>query len=320
MSDFWDYFLDILDDAKAYAFERCTEKSASFTSMDLALEIDKMFYEQTGTVKQPGSPLIRSVPSCRLDLKSWGFSFKENGQRPYYEGHEKPGVIQDRKNFIQFFLDHKDQCYTVSDGVQPVWNLPLRKPYIALLLLVLVLALVVCDNARTHTAKSHSVYDFNKKIGGKCPVEAIEYIDTDGKKKVLQCFFAKGVNKGKSKGLAEIAKELKVKVPDGVKLANLRSLLSGHPAFKTKSKLEILGDKYGVTVLFCPRYHCELNPTEGLWASMKLYVRRHTDQTYPTMLRLIPESRKNFEDRKIYIKLIRRFWRAIKAYNDRQSY
>ncbi|CAF1406030.1 unnamed protein product [Didymodactylos carnosus] len=52
MSDFWDYFPDILDDAKAYAFERCTEKSASFTSMDLALEIDKMFYEQTGTVKR----------------------------------------------------------------------------------------------------------------------------------------------------------------------------------------------------------------------------------------------------------------------------
>ena len=84
--------------------------------------------------------------------------------------------------------------------------------------------------------------------------------------------------------------------------------------------MEILGEKYGVKIIFCPRYHCELNVCEGLWCSMKLFVRRHTDQTYSKMLQLITESRKNFHDKRIYLKLVRRFWRTVAAYDAGQSY
>ena len=35
----------------------------------------------------------------------------------------------------------------------------------------------VVDNARTHSAKSHSLLDFGKSVGTRCPVDKIEYTD-----------------------------------------------------------------------------------------------------------------------------------------------
>jgi hypothetical protein len=90
----------------------------------------------------------------------------------------------------------------------------------------------IVDNARTHTAKSHSLSDFGKSIGTRCPVDKIEYTDTKGKSKVLHCYFQSGPHKGESKGLLEIAKELEIKMSSKIKLDDLRELLSDHPAFK----------------------------------------------------------------------------------------
>ena len=86
------------------------------------------------------------------------------------------------------------------------------------------------------------------------------------------------------------------------------------------SRLEQLAAKYGVTIKWCPKFHCELNVIEGLWCSQKLYVRRKTDQTYNTMLKLIIESRENFREKDISMKLLRRFWRCLQAYTDGQTY
>jgi hypothetical protein len=91
----------------------------------------------------------------------------------------------------------------------------------------------IVDNARTHTAKSHSLLDFGKSIGTRCPVDKIEYTDAKGKARVLYCYFQSGPDQGKSKGLLELAKELEVNLPSKIKLDNLRDLLSDHPAFKT---------------------------------------------------------------------------------------
>jgi hypothetical protein len=90
----------------------------------------------------------------------------------------------------------------------------------------------VVDNARTHTAKTHSLFDFGKSIGTRCPVDKIEYTDAKEKSKVLHCYFQSGPYQGKSKDLLEIAKELKVKLPSKIKLNNLQKLLADHPAFK----------------------------------------------------------------------------------------
>ena len=89
----------------------------------------------------------------------------------------------------------------------------------------------IVDNARTHSAKSYSIAGFAKSIGMKCPVEKIDYIDSQGSKQTLDCYFREGPNEGKSKGLVEIAKELKVKAPSTLKLKELRKLLADHPAF-----------------------------------------------------------------------------------------
>jgi hypothetical protein len=57
-----------------------------------------------------------------------------------------------------------------------------------------------------------------------------------------------------------------------------------------------------------------------LWCRMKQFVRKMTDQTFPTMMRLIPESRKNFDGKQIQLKLFRRFWRSLNAYEQGKSY
>ncbi len=82
----------------------------------------------------------------------------------------------------------------------------------------------------------------------------------------------------------------------------------------------MLAVKYNIKIIYCPKYHCELNAIEGLWCNQKAYVRSRTDQTFDKMIRLISESRINFVGRKISLKLFRRFWRAIEAYSKGQTY
>ena len=37
----------------------------------------------------------------------------------------------------------------------------------------------IVDNARTHTAKSHSVNDFGKSIGTRCPADTIDFVNLE---------------------------------------------------------------------------------------------------------------------------------------------
>ncbi|CAF1508602.1 unnamed protein product, partial [Didymodactylos carnosus] len=180
---------------------------------------------------------------------------------------------------------------------------------------------VLVDNARTHTSKKFSVNDFNMKPGTRCPVQSIEYLDpATNQRKTINCYFTDGENKGKSRGLLNIALNLGLKVPLNCKLQQLKELVSQHPAFQNVTKLEKLGTQYGIQVLYVPKYHCELNPIEGYWCHMKQFVRKHNDQTFNKMVSLIGEARKNFKDRQIYLELCRRFWTTLIAYNDGKDY
>ncbi len=80
-----------------------------------------------------------------------------------------------------------------------------------------------------------------------------------------------------SKGLLEIAKEMNIidfnTQSRNIKLIELREKASLHPAFSSVTKLEKLAKKHGVKIIWCPKYHCELNPIEGLWCYSKRFVR-----------------------------------------------
>ena len=90
---------------------------------------------------------------------------------------------------------------------------------------------IVVDNARTHTARSYSSRDFGKSIGTRCPVDTLEFTDSNGSKRKIDTHFKSGPQKGRSKGLLEIAKELKVDIPGKISLDELRNRLNQHPAF-----------------------------------------------------------------------------------------
>jgi hypothetical protein len=82
----------------------------------------------------------------------------------------------------------------------------------------------------------------------------------------------------------------------------------------------MLAIKYNVKIIYCPKYHCELNAIEGLWCNQKAFVRSRTDQSFEKMIKLISDSRIHFVEREIALKLFRRFWRSIEAYSQGQTY
>jgi hypothetical protein len=124
---FYDLFPELEAEGKAFAIEACSRKSANFTTIDLAKYLDEKFYEITQTSKISDT-LVRSVESCRLDLRRWGAKFQPNSQRPYFEGHERDDVVKHRQEFVSYFLARKDHYYTITEDEQPMWNIPTKKP------------------------------------------------------------------------------------------------------------------------------------------------------------------------------------------------
>ena len=86
-----------------------------------------------------------------------------------------------------------------------------------------------------------------------------------------------------------------------------------------KIKLENFARNFNINIIYCPKFHCELNAIEGLWCNMKRYVRQRTDQQYNTMLSLIEQSRDHFVEIQLYKKLFHRFWNACLSYKQEQS-
>ena len=57
-----------------------------------------------------------------------------------------------------------------------------------------------------------------------------------------------------------------------------------------------------------------------MWCDEKTFVRKHCNQTFNKLIQLIPQSRQNFEEKKIFMKLFRRFWKAMESYDRGQTY
>ena len=72
--------------------------------------------------------------------------------------------------------------------------------------------------------------------------------------------------------------------------------------------------------MFVPKFHCELKAIEGVWCYEKEFVRKYSDQTFNKMLQLIPQAKANFIENNIFIKMFRRLWKTMSAYEQGQSY
>lgn len=73
--------------------------------MDLRNFIEFLFNELTEETKEC-SILIRSESSIREDLKRWGVNFGSS-KSIYFEGHERPDVVADREQYVEFFSNFK---------------------------------------------------------------------------------------------------------------------------------------------------------------------------------------------------------------------
>ena len=69
---------------------------------------------------------IRSETMLLFDLKNWGYRYKVDTKRPYFEGHERSDVVIDRENYIRYFIDRQDHYYRVDEN--NMWILPTEKP------------------------------------------------------------------------------------------------------------------------------------------------------------------------------------------------
>ena len=69
---------------------------------------------------------------------------------------------------------------------------------------------VLVDNAITHTKATLYINMFFKSQDTACPVEFLEWTDEQGNKHETDCRFRRGNLKGKSKGLLNLCKELKI--------------------------------------------------------------------------------------------------------------
>ena len=100
---FYNMFPELEIEAKRSSMECCSRKSADFTVKDLTNFVDAKFCKLTQTLKLTDA-LVRTVESCRIDLRRWGAKFQPNTQRPYFEGHEKQDVVTHRHECISYFL------------------------------------------------------------------------------------------------------------------------------------------------------------------------------------------------------------------------
>ena len=73
---------------------------------------------------------VRSERMLLYDLKRWGYEFKSNSKRMYFEGHERPDVVSARNTFIETFLNREENHYRICENND--WILPIEKPTILL--------------------------------------------------------------------------------------------------------------------------------------------------------------------------------------------
>ncbi|CAF5167870.1 unnamed protein product, partial [Rotaria magnacalcarata] len=128
---FRDCYLDLESEAKQFVFEQSSKTEATFTVGTLVIFIDNRFYE-LNNLKKVDQRLVRSIESCKLDLRRFGAKFTANSSRPYFLGHEQEDVVKHRKEFVKYFIEREQHFYTIANDAVPQWKTPTMTPTILL--------------------------------------------------------------------------------------------------------------------------------------------------------------------------------------------
>ena len=81
---------------------------------------------------------------------------------------------------------------------------------------------------------------------------------------------------------------------------------------KVSSTLQEEIEARGYKVIFSPKFHCQLNPTEGCWCKAKWYTREHCDHN---LERLRPQALASVEQKTI-CGFFNRSMQIVEAYRD----
>lgn len=92
---------------------------------------------------------------------------------------------------------------------------------------------------------------------------------------------------GTAKGLRTILRERSINSAS-LKADDMRTILQNHEDFRTeKTIVEHYLQECGHLVFFLPKFHCELNAIEHVWAQVRCYTRAYTNFTLPKLRQII---------------------------------
>ncbi|CAM2708841.1 unnamed protein product [Rotaria socialis] len=120
---FWDCYPDSELEAKQFVYQECSKTEAAFTVETLARFVDQRF-DELNNLKKIDQQLVRSVESCRLDLRRFGVKFTANSSRSYFLGHEREDVVKHRQEFVKYFIEREQHFYTITNDAVPQGRIP----------------------------------------------------------------------------------------------------------------------------------------------------------------------------------------------------
>lgn len=140
----------------------------------------------------------------------------------------------------------------------------------------------VFDHSSCHAAMADDSLDVNQmnvRPGGKQRVMRDGMFDGRVQKMVT--------SNGVAKGLRMVLEERGVNTA-GMNASQMREILGQHSDFKNeKSRVERILSTHGHILYMLPKYHCELNPIERVWAQSKRYTKAYCKYNIQSLRNMI---------------------------------
>ena len=216
--------------------------------------------------KSNGSSIMVSGFACSCH----GFCILDDGRKTYTT--IKPGKNRDGYWTNKNLVDQKEKADPIFKELHPN-----------------CVRLYGYDNSANHHAKSPDALcaeNLNLSDGGK-HVKPLRPTTWNGAEQLMQH------PDGTQKGIRTILQERGC-WRDGMVLEDARRILNSHPDFAvSKSWLQETVDKLGAELIFYPKFHCELNFIEMIWAYAKRDLRFQCTFSYPELEARLPVALRN---------------------------